>query len=124
MSKEKVVRNILKSLLKRFNMKVISIEEARDVFTMKVDELIGSLLAFKVTIDDKSEKKVGVVFKVDTEYCDDREEHVVDENVNESIKRLAKSICKVMRRFDKRSENNVFANVKDNKHKNSKGGNF
>jgi len=39
---EKLVRKILRSLPKRFDMKVTVIEEAQDIPSMKVDELIGS----------------------------------------------------------------------------------
>ena len=42
-SEEKLVRKILRSLPKRFEMKVTAIEEAQDICSMKVDELIGSL---------------------------------------------------------------------------------
>lgn len=54
MLEEKLVRKILRSLPKRFYMKVTSIEEAKDVSTIKVDELIGSLLMFEMVIDYKS----------------------------------------------------------------------
>jgi len=40
MSKEKLVRKILRYLLERFDMKVIVIEEALDISNLKVDELI------------------------------------------------------------------------------------
>jgi len=43
LSYEKLVRKILKSLPKRFDMKVTTIEEAQDISSMQVDELIGSL---------------------------------------------------------------------------------
>jgi len=42
-SDEKLVKKILRSLPKRFDMKVTSIEEAQDISNVKVDELIGSL---------------------------------------------------------------------------------
>ena len=42
MSDEKLVRKILRSLTKRFAMKVTTIEEAQDISTMQVNELIGS----------------------------------------------------------------------------------
>jgi hypothetical protein len=43
MLKEKLVRKILILLPKKFDMKVTTIEKARDIGNMKVDELIGSL---------------------------------------------------------------------------------
>jgi hypothetical protein len=43
MAEEKLVRKILRSLPKKFDMKVTDIEEAQDIKNMKVEELIGSL---------------------------------------------------------------------------------
>lgn len=60
MSEEKIVRKILRSFSKRFNMKVTAIKEAQDVSTMKIYELIESLLKFEMVIDDKFEKKARV----------------------------------------------------------------
>ncbi|MCI89325.1 gag-pol polyprotein, partial [Trifolium medium] len=57
MSEEKLARKILRSLPKRFNMKVIAIEESQDLSTIKVDELIGSLQTFEMALDDRTEKK-------------------------------------------------------------------
>lgn len=47
MSEEKLVRKILRSLPKKFDMKVTTIEEAQDIISMRVDELIGSLQTFE-----------------------------------------------------------------------------
>ena len=38
----KLVRKVLRSLSKRFDMKVIAIEETHDVTTLSLDELFGS----------------------------------------------------------------------------------
>lgn len=38
-------------------MKVIVIEEAQDITSMKVDKLFGSLLTFEMSLDRKPEKK-------------------------------------------------------------------
>jgi hypothetical protein len=57
MIEEKLVRKILRSLPKRFDMKVVAIEEAQDISTMKVEELIGSLQTFELAISDRAEKK-------------------------------------------------------------------
>jgi len=46
---EKLVRKILRSLRKRFDMKVTAIEEAQNISSLKVDELIGSLQNFEIT---------------------------------------------------------------------------
>ncbi|MCI89393.1 gag-pol polyprotein, partial [Trifolium medium] len=39
MPEEKLVRKILRSLSTKFDMKVTAIEKARDISSMKVDEL-------------------------------------------------------------------------------------
>lgn len=39
----KIVRKILRSLPERFHPKVISIEESKDIFTIKVEELTRSI---------------------------------------------------------------------------------
>lgn len=71
-SDEKLVRKILKSLPKRLDIKVTTIEKAQNVSPTKVDEFIDSLLTFEMTINDKSEKRSkGVTFKVDSVDCED-----------------------------------------------------
>jgi ribosome-associated translation inhibitor RaiA len=56
-SEEKPARKILRSLPKGFDMKVTTIEEAQDLSSIKVYELIGSLQTFNMSICDKLEKK-------------------------------------------------------------------
>jgi hypothetical protein len=48
MSDENLVRKILRSLHKRFDMKVTAIEEAQDISNMKIDELIESVQSFEL----------------------------------------------------------------------------
>ncbi|GAU33559.1 hypothetical protein TSUD_143510 [Trifolium subterraneum] len=57
LSVEKIVRKILRSLTKKFDMKVIAMEEAQDISTMKVDELIGSLQTYESSVNERIEKK-------------------------------------------------------------------
>ena len=38
-------------------MKVTTIEEAQNISSMKVDELIGSLQNFEITVNNKTDKK-------------------------------------------------------------------
>ena len=52
------MRKILRSLPKRFDMKVTDIEEAQDISSVKVDELIGSLQNFEITINSKEIMKI------------------------------------------------------------------
>ncbi|GAU48358.1 hypothetical protein TSUD_282610 [Trifolium subterraneum] len=57
MSDEKIVRKILRSLTKKFDMKVIAMEEAQDISTMRVDELIGSLQTYESSVNERIERK-------------------------------------------------------------------
>lgn len=63
MLEEKLVRNILKYFPQKFDMKVTAIEEVQNLRNFKVDELIGFLRRFEVSINEKSKKKnKGVAF--------------------------------------------------------------
>ena len=60
-SETKLVRETLRSLPERFAYKVAAIEEAKDVSTMKLDELMGSLQTFELNLSqNKKEKSVDV----------------------------------------------------------------
>ena len=57
LSDEKMVRKILRSLPKRFDMKVTAIEESQDIASMKVEEVVDSLQTFEMNFSNKPEKK-------------------------------------------------------------------
>lgn len=65
-SNSKLVRKVLRSLLERFAIKVIAIDEAKDSDNMKINELIGSLQTFKISLDElrrctsKGEKSIAL----------------------------------------------------------------
>lgn len=52
MLEEKLGRKIMKYLLKTFDLKVTVIEEAQEIFTMKVVEFYYSLLTLEMAIND------------------------------------------------------------------------
>lgn len=67
-----MARNIIMSLPKRLDIKVIVIIKEQYVSTMKVDEIIGSLHTFEMIPNYKSKKRnKSVAFEVDVE--DDEE---------------------------------------------------
>ncbi|GAA0175501.1 hypothetical protein LIER_41926 [Lithospermum erythrorhizon] len=93
MSNEKFVRNIIKTLPKRFAHKVTAIEEAQDLTTMRVDELMENLTTFEMTFDEgESRKKKGLPLKATIE-----EEY--NENLAETIHMLAKKFNKTLRSY-------------------------
>ena len=46
----KVVRKILRSLQERFKLKVTTTEESKDIDSMRVDELIGFIQTYEMTL--------------------------------------------------------------------------
>lgn len=118
-SEEKLVRKVLRSVPKRFDMKVIAIEEAHHIATMKVDELFGSMCTFKMSFDDKSDKKsksiaLQSIIENDAPIVKIKKS---DENLAQSISLLAKKFGKALRQWDKRGGsqgNHVSPNVQDN----------
>ena len=107
-SDEKLVRKILRSLPKRFDMKVTTIEEAQDINNMKVEELIGSLQTFELAINDKSQKKKkNIAFVSNTHEEDVQYEMETDENTLDAIRRLGREFNKVLEMMDKKSKPNV-----------------
>lgn len=82
MSEEKFVRKILRSFPKKFDMNVTPIEEAQDFSTLKVDELIGSLRTFEVSINGRSKNKnKGVTFVSNYQESEDRDGRDTEESL-------------------------------------------
>ena len=64
-SEEKLVRKALRSLPRRFAYKVTTIEEAKDIQAMKLDELMGSLCTFEMNLnEDKKDKEIALQAEV------------------------------------------------------------
>ena len=96
--KEKLVRKILRSLPKRFDMKVTAIEEAQDIFSMKVDELIGSLQNFEITVNNKTDKKgKGIAFTTSIDSYETQGNHEDDEDMLESSALLGRQFKKIFK---------------------------
>jgi len=49
-SDAKLIKKILRSLSKRFRIKVTIIEEIKDLDTMKIEELVGSLQTYEFSL--------------------------------------------------------------------------
>ncbi|CAM8914042.1 unnamed protein product [Rhodiola kirilowii] len=93
---EKVVRKILRSLPKRFAMKVTTIEEANNVKTMGWKELIGNLCTYELqhlTVPEPKVKFVGL-----------KAETVVDyestDGVSEELALLTKNFNKLLKKIN------------------------
>jgi len=106
-SDEKLVRKILRSIPKRFDMKVTAIEEAHDISNVKVDELIESLQNFEITINSKTDKKGnGIAFVSNIETDETQGNNEDDENFSESLVLLGRQFKKILKQVDRRSRFN------------------
>ncbi|CAM8914236.1 unnamed protein product [Rhodiola kirilowii] len=95
---EKVVQKILRSLPKRFVMKVTAIEEANNTKTMSWKELIGNLCTYELqhlTVPDSKVKSVGL--KAETEIDDDS-----TDGVSEELALLTKNFNKLLKKINRR----------------------
>lgn len=111
MSEEKLARNIMRFVPKRFDMKVNAIEKAQDINKIRVDELVGSLQTFELGINDRSEKKsksIALVSNTDEE-CD----LDTDEGLSNAIVLLGRQFNKVMKRVNLKSRGDVKNNFFD-----------
>jgi hypothetical protein len=61
-SDAKLIKKILRSLLEHFRIKVTSIEESKDLDSMKIEELVGSLQTYEYSLAPVKKAK-GMAFK-------------------------------------------------------------
>jgi len=107
LSVEKLVREILRSLPKRFDMTVKAIEEAQDISSMQVDELIGSLQNFELVVDNRTKKKgKGIALTSNTAADEALEESVEDENLSENLVMLGRQFNRILKQVNRRSKGN------------------
>jgi len=106
-SDEKLVRKILRSLPKRFDMKVTAIEEAQDISSLKVEELIRSLQNFEITVNNKTDKKgKGISFASSVDSEETPGNHEDDEDMSESLALIGRQFKKIFKQFNRRSRSN------------------
>jgi len=97
-SEEKLVRKIIRSLPKRFDMKVTAIEEAQDISSVKVDELIRSLQNFEITVNNKTGKKgKGIAFTSSVDSDEKQGNLEDDEGMSESLAVLGRQFKKIFK---------------------------
>ena len=63
--KPKIVRKILRSLIEDFRPKVTAITESKDVDSIPIDELVGSLQSYKLDLPKTSKSKSMALKSVD-----------------------------------------------------------
>uniref|UniRef100_A0A803Q9P0 Gag-pol polyprotein n=1 Tax=Cannabis sativa TaxID=3483 RepID=A0A803Q9P0_CANSA len=126
-SNKKLVRKVLGVLPKRFMSKVTSIKESRDIEALDLDELIGSLQNYELTLDrwykgkktknSKSEKtNMGVAFILKEENL--KEVDLFETFTDANLALLAKNYARFLKRNFKKSN---FGNKENTSSKNPSG---
>lgn len=100
-----LVKKLLYNLPKSWRPKVTTIEEATNLNTLKLDELVGSLLTYEVTLKHENKrggarkedtKKMNIVLKSSLQEEEKSEKEESEEN--EDIAMLVKMFSKFMKR--------------------------
>jgi hypothetical protein len=60
---QRIVRKVMRSLPERFRPKVIAIEESKDLDCVKIEELVGSLETYELTLPHPKNKRFRKIFK-------------------------------------------------------------
>ena len=92
MEGSKVVQKILCSLLESFCAKVTAIEESKDLDDIKVQELVGSLQTYEMSLPNQRKSK-SLALKTINEKVEDQDssgEDVVDKDVAYFVKNFRK----------------------------------
>ena len=84
----KIVRKILRSLPESFRAKVTAIEESKDLDDIKVQELVGSLQTYEMSLLNQRKSKSLALKTINEkmEVHDSSEEDVVDKDVAYLVK--------------------------------------
>ncbi|XP_021811255.1 uncharacterized protein LOC110754490 [Prunus avium] len=108
-SKDRVVKKILRSLPQRFQPKITAIEEIRDLNTVKVQELIGSIQTYEMK-HLAPKKSKSVAFKVVNEEDDG---HSDEDCSDEELTILTRRFMKFLKNQDPRSRDSKGINSKN-----------
>ena len=114
LSNEKLIRKILKSLPKRFDIKVTAIEEAQDTASMKVEELIESLQNIEIMNNNRKEKYVNIGPNADIEETQGNLDNI--ENLAGSVVLLGRLFNKILKQVNwksKSDDQNLGFNIKE-----------
>jgi hypothetical protein len=98
----KLIRKILRSLLERFRIKVTTIEESKDLEEMKIEELVGSLQTYKLSLPPIKKLKT-VALKTSKKKVEASSEDDFEDE-EKAVAMLAKNFRRLMRddRFKKK----------------------
>ena len=95
MEDSKIVRKILRSLLESFRAKVTAIEESKDVDDIKVQELVGSLQTYELSLPNQRKNKSFALKTVNEKM--DVHDFSDDDAVEKDVAYLAKNFRKFLK---------------------------
>ncbi|GAU41074.1 hypothetical protein TSUD_284440 [Trifolium subterraneum] len=111
-SEERLVRMMLRSLPKKFDMKVTAIEEFTDLYVIKLDEHVGSLHTYEISANERvGSKSKSIAFVSNTESDATQDDTETDESLCEAMALLGRQFNKVLRRMNRRGKQNVKQSV-------------
>ena len=92
----KIVRNVLRSLPKRFHAKITTIEELKDIDKIPLTELVGNLQTYELGLTriGKSSKSKSVALKAkssDTDESSNNEDSKMKSNITKQFKKFMKN---------------------------------
>jgi hypothetical protein len=98
----KLIRKILKSLPERFRIKVTTIEESKDLDEMKIEEMVGSLQTYELSLPPVKKLKT-IALKTSKKRVEASSEEE-SEDVEKAVAILAKNFRRLMKddRFKKK----------------------
>jgi hypothetical protein len=98
----KLIRKILKSLPERFRIKVTTIEESKDLDEMKIEEMVGSLQTYELSLPPVKKLKT-IALKASKKRVEASSEEE-SEDVEKAVAILAKNFRRLMKddRFKKK----------------------
>lgn len=92
-SKVKMIWKVIRSLSNRFEAKVAATEEAKDLDTFKLDELIGSLQTYELNhFGDSSNKGIALKISNDSDFSNLNDNELAD--LSKRVSNLLKSCQK------------------------------
>ncbi|GKV04467.1 hypothetical protein SLEP1_g16620 [Rubroshorea leprosula] len=110
---QEVVRNIFRSLPKNWEAKKTTIEESKDLNTLKLEDVIGKLMTYEIEVQVDGgveifeKKKKNVAFKASNQKEESEDDASNDESSNKED--ITKLISKEVKRFMKKNIKSKFA---------------
>jgi hypothetical protein len=103
----KLIQKILKSLLERFRIKVITIEESKDLEEMKIEELVGSLQTYEYSLPPTRKAKTIALKASKASKKKSRVSFDEDSDIDED------AVAMLAKKFERFMKNNKFKKFSD-----------